>query len=137
MASYAYSTLIDADYDSAIGLVTEALATYGFGVLTKVDVQATLKAKLGADTEPYMILGACNPPFAHQALETDPDIGLLLPCNVVVRSTEEGTMVTAVDPHMMVTLAGSEMEALADEVGNRLEAALASLPGAQVTKGDH
>jgi uncharacterized protein (DUF302 family) len=97
-------------------------------VLTEIDVTATLKAKLGEQMEDYVILGACNPPFAHQALEIDRSIGLLLPCNVVVRAAAEGTIVEALDPQVMVTLTGRpELQPVADEVSRRLAAALAEL----------
>ncbi|WP_416475813.1 DUF302 domain-containing protein [Streptomyces sp. LKA04] len=112
--------------------VRRALADQGFGVLTEIDVQATLKAKLGHDMEPYLILGACNPPLAHQALEADRSIGLLLPCNVVVRSAGDHVIVQAVDPGTMVTLTGlDDMAPVAEEATRRLDAALASLAGSE------
>lgn len=91
------------DFDAATAAVRQALADQGFGILTEIDVQATLKAKLGHDMENYLILGACNPPFAHHALEAYRSIGLLLPCNVVVRRDGDHTLVQALDPDTMVT----------------------------------
>ena len=103
-------------------------AGQGFGVLTEIDVTATLRAKLGEQMEDYVILGACNPPFAHQALGIDRSIGLLLPCNVVVRAAPDGTIVEALDPQVMVTMTGrSELKPVADEVARRLASALAGL----------
>lgn len=105
--------------------VREALAHQGFGVLTEIDVQATLKAKLGEESEPYLILGACNPQLAHQALDIDRRIGLLLPCNVVVRADGEATVVEALDPQVMVSVPeDSRLQPIADEAGRRLRAAL-------------
>jgi uncharacterized protein (DUF302 family) len=89
-------------YEIAVEKVTEALKTEGFGVLTQINVKATLKEKLDADFHPYVILGACNPPLAHQALLSDPLIGLLLPCNVTVQETEEGSQVNIINPDAML-----------------------------------
>jgi uncharacterized protein (DUF302 family) len=112
-------------FDEAVAKTREALAEQGFGVLTEIDVQATLKAKLGQDMEPYLILGACNPQLAHQALEVERDIGLLLPCNVVVRRDGDRTLVQALDPQVMVSLPGlPALQPVADEAGRRLSAAL-------------
>ena len=128
---------LDADFATAVARTRDALAAQGFGILTEIDVTATLKAKLGPaaeDMEDYVILGACNPPLAHRALETDRAIGLLLPCNVVVRRDGNHTAVQALDPNTMVAL--TELDALrpvAEEATRRLDAALASLttPGAK------
>ncbi|MCX3060146.1 DUF302 domain-containing protein [Streptomyces beihaiensis] len=118
-------------FDDAVKAVREALAEQGFGVLTEIDVQATLRAKLGHEMEDYLILGACNPPLAHQALEADRSIGLLLPCNVVVRSDGDHITVQAVDPGTMVQLTGLDaMKPVAQEATRRLDAALASLTDA-------
>jgi uncharacterized protein (DUF302 family) len=117
-------------YAEALGAVTAALKSEGFGVLTEIDVQATLKAKLGEDVAPYMILGACNPPLAHRALTAEPEIGLLLPCNVIVYSDADGqTTVSAIDPEAQFSIVGrDELADLAREVGARLRRVLAQLP---------
>jgi len=114
------------DFDTALGAVTDALATEGFGVLTEIDVQATLKTKLDVDYPRYRILGACNPPFAHQALTAEPLIGLLLPCNVVVAERAEGgSLVSMLDPARIFSLVGNDDAApLAEDVRTRLERAL-------------
>ena len=126
--SYGTQITLEEPFGEAVARVRAALAAQGFGVLTEIDVTATLKAKLGEQMEDYLILGACNPPFAHQALEVDRSIGMLLPCNVVVRAAAEGTIVEALDPQVMVTLTGRpELQPVADEVAGRLAAALAEL----------
>ncbi|MCX4584054.1 MULTISPECIES: DUF302 domain-containing protein [unclassified Streptomyces] len=123
---------LDADFATTVARVREALAEQGFGVLTEIDVTATLKAKLDHDMEDYVILGACNPQLARRALEADRTAGLLLPCNVVVRRDRDRTAVQALDPGTMVTL--TELDALrpvAEEATRRLDAALASLTEAR------
>jgi uncharacterized protein (DUF302 family) len=118
-------------YGEAVDRVREVLADQGFGVLTEIDVRATLKAKLGEDMEDYVILGACNPPLAHRALEVDRRIGLLLPCNVVVRATGQGTTVEVLDPRIMVAVTGrDDLEPVAKDAAARLDAALAALTAA-------
>lgn len=115
-------------FHDAVARTRDALAEQGFGVLTEIDVQATLKNKLGHDMEPYLILGACNPQLAHQALDVERDIGLLLPCNVVVRREGDHTLVQALDPQVMVSLPDRpELQRVADDAGARLKAALGAV----------
>lgn len=133
MGDYGIFTLTDSEFDTAVTLTKEALATQGFGILTEIDVKATMKAKLDVELEPHIILGACNPPFAYQALEADPDIALLLPCNVTIRSTVNGTLVSVIAPKALVQMGGPAMEPLAGEVERRLRLALEMLPGAKVS----
>jgi uncharacterized protein (DUF302 family) len=128
--SYGFSCeLKEPDFDTAITQVTEALKAEGFGVLTDIDVQATMKTKLGIDGRPYRILGACNPPLAHKALEAEPDIGLLLPCNVVVREPSEGPLVVSfMDPMAVMQMTGNtEVAQVAQEVNDRLQRVKAAL----------
>ncbi len=127
--SYSISITLDDAFDTALARVREALATQGFGVLTEIDMAATLKEKLDVDVAPHVILGACNPPLAHRALQAEESIGLLLPCNVVVRGADDGgSVVEALDPQMMVGVTGNDQLAgVADEAAARIRAALESL----------
>ncbi|HLU33234.1 MAG TPA: DUF302 domain-containing protein [Natronosporangium sp.] len=115
-------------FADAVPRVREALAAQGFGVLTEIDVRETLRTKLDVDYPDYLILGACNPPLAHRALTVEPRIGLLLPCNVVVRADGDHTVVEALNPEVMVTVADrEELAPVAEEATERLRAALAAL----------
>lgn len=126
---YYFSTQLEGEFDQAIERVTEALKTEGFGVLTEIDVQATLKAKLDIDRRPYRILGACNPTFAHKAIEAEPHIGLLLPCNVVVQEEPDKSIsVSFMDPAAVLDLVGrEEIAEVAKEVRARLQRVCESL----------
>lgn len=130
--SYGTSTTLDRPFAETVAAVREALATQGFGILTEIDLAATLKAKLDVDIPPQVILGACNPPLAHRALQAEASIGLLLPCNVVIRSADDGrTRVEALDPDLMVGVTGNdELRPVAQDAAVRLRAALDSLVGA-------
>ncbi|NIP80263.1 MAG: DUF302 domain-containing protein [Gemmatimonadetes bacterium] len=128
-ATYALSRTLDLSFEEADRQVRDALQEEGFGVLTEIDVKATLKKKLDVDFPQYEILGACNPPLAHQALQAEADIGLLLPCNVVVRALDDGrTMVEAIDPVKQLSVADNpELPALAEEVRQRMERVIAAV----------
>jgi uncharacterized protein (DUF302 family) len=128
---YGLRTTVALPYDDAVTAVREALTQEGFGVLTEIDVRATLKKKLDVDFQPYVILGACNPPLAHRALSAEPDIGLLLPCNVVVYAPPgEATVVAALDPVEQLKLSGNTaIEPVAQEVRARLERVIESVAG--------
>ena len=123
----AYWTVTDVSFSEAVSRCREALAAEGFGVLTEIDVQATLKKKLDVDREPYLILGACHPPSAHRALSAVPGVGVLLPCNVTVSVEDGKTVVRAMDPaSAMGVLEEPELEAVGSEVGAALRRVVAS-----------
>ncbi|WP_072691725.1 DUF302 domain-containing protein, partial [Rhodococcus marinonascens] len=127
----ALSTTLHTSFDDAVKRTRQALSEQGFGILTEIDMKATLKAKLDEDMEDYLILGACNPPLAHRAVGVNRQIGLLLPCNVVVRrdpSTENMVIVDAMNPELMVKVAEEPaLQEVADEATTRLQAAIDSL----------
>lgn len=129
MSKYVFGKTAGLGFDQAVEAVTRELAKEGFGVLTEIDVAATLKKKLGLDRAPYKILGACNPQFAARALEMEPQIGALLPCNVVVRQDTEGkTLVEFMDPNAVLELTGRpEVGAIAAEVRARLQRVMQAL----------
>jgi uncharacterized protein (DUF302 family) len=120
---YTLSTTTSLSFDDAVSRARAELAAEGFGVLCEIDVQATLRQKLGIDREPYFILGACNPPLAHAALEAEPELGVLLPCNVVVYEQQGHVHIAAVDAEQMLSIVGNEqLAATATEVRRRLAA---------------
>ncbi len=126
MPAYGLSVTVRQPFNDAVDATRAALAEQGFGVLTEIDVAATMKAKLGADLPPYLILGACNPPLALQAIQAEPSIGLLLPCNVVLRQIDNATtVIEAMDPQLMVGVTGNDqLSQVAADVRGRLRAAL-------------
>lgn len=123
MSAYGFNVNVKGTMEQVVKKVTEALQTEGFGILTEIDVQATLKKKLNIDRKPYLILGACNPGYAHQALDAEPDIGLLLPCNVVVREENDGSIdVGFMDPEAVLGLVKSDaVRKIGKEVRTKLE----------------
>lgn len=133
MTKYGFGKTVDMSFDDAIVHVTQALQGEGFGILADIDVAGTMKKKLNQDMPPYRILGACNPPLAHRALESEPSIGLLLPCNVVVRQDEAGTVhVEFMDPNAVLELVNKpEITALASEVRQRLERVSVAVGGSE------
>ena len=137
MAAYTLSTTLQMPYDAAVTEVREGLADQGFGVLTEIDLKATLKAKLDVDVAPQVILGACRPPLAYEALQVDPSIATVLPCNVVVRSLDEHTtVVEAFDPDAMMGLSEhGGLDAVAADARQRLTAMLTALAPGSTTPG--
>lgn len=128
--TYSFRARLDVPYEQAVEQVTAALKEEGFGVLTEIDVKATLKQKLNADFRRYVILGACNPPLAHRALSAELEIGLLLPCNVIVYEEDGGSVVSIVDPLSMLGVAANpDLEPIANEARARLERVIAALTG--------
>ncbi len=129
MADYTFTRTLDADLATAEARATSALKDEGFGVLTEIDVQATLKKKIDVDVPGYKILGACNPPLAHQAIQAEPRIGAMLPCNVILRDLGDGrTEVAAIDPvASMAAIENDELDRVATEVRDRLQRVVAAL----------
>ena len=129
MSDYTFGVTLTAGFTDTVERTRAALADEGFGVLTEIDVAATMKAKLGLEMTPHLILGACNPPLAHRALELEPAIGALLPCNVVVRTLDDTqTRVEAMNPGVMVEATGNqELADVAEQAGSKLSAALDAL----------
>jgi uncharacterized protein (DUF302 family) len=126
---YAITIRMTVPFTEAAAMVRGALQEHGFGVLTEFDMQATMREKLGEEMEPYLVLGACNPPLAHRALSADRTIGLLLPCNVIVRVADGETVVQALDPRAIADFAAlPALREIAEEAARRLTAALDSLP---------
>jgi uncharacterized protein (DUF302 family) len=131
MAGYAMSTKLGGTFEEVKAKVVEALKTQGFGVLTEIDVQKTMQVKLGVEFKPYLILGACNPRFAYRALTTDESIGLLLPCNVILRQDADGVAVAIQDPEVMFSVVDEEtkqsMAGFPQEVKQSLQSVLSAL----------
>ena len=126
--SYYFSKTLNKSFDEAIEAVTQALQEEGFGILTEIDVKATLKKKLDVDFRPYKILGACNPPFAHKALLAEEKIGLMLPCNVIVQQKDDGVEVAAVDPiASMAGVKNDDLASIATQVRDKLKKVIDSL----------
>lgn len=129
MSDYGFSITLTDKFEPVVARTRDALAEQGFGILTEIDVAATMKAKLDVEMPPYLILGACNPPLAHQAIGIDASIGLLLPCNVVIRALDERrTLVEVMDPNVMVSATGNhDLAPVAEQARTRLTAALNAL----------
>ncbi len=130
---YAFSTVLNTSYEDAISKVTDALKEEGFGVLTEIDVKSTLKKKLNVDFRKYVILGACNPPYAHRTLQTDLDVGLLLPCNVIVYETnDKKAYVSAINPvSALEVIKSEELRKIAKEVSEKLKRVIDKITKAQ------
>jgi len=127
--SYGFTRTVNLDYEQAIEKVTDELKKDGFGILTEIDVKATLKKKLDVDVKPYKILGACNPPYAYEALKAEEQIGLMLPCNVIVYVNDEGqTVVAAVDPiASMQAVGNAQLQGVAETIRGKLKAVIERL----------
>jgi len=123
--NYGFSKTIDLSYEEAVEKVTAELKKEGFGVLTSIDVKETLKKKIDVDFKKYMILGACNPPLAHKALQTEEELGLILPCNVIVYEKENKTVISIFDPMLMMDIVGNKnLQPIAQEVKARMKRVL-------------
>jgi uncharacterized protein (DUF302 family) len=130
---YAFTTVLNTSYEDAISKITDALKDEGFRVLTEIDVKATLKKKLGVDFRKYVILGACNPPYAHRTLQTDLDVGLLLPCNVIVYETDDKkAYVSAINPvSALEVIKNEELRKIANEVSEKLKKVIGKISKVQ------
>ncbi|HET7705933.1 MAG TPA: DUF302 domain-containing protein [Thermoanaerobaculia bacterium] len=128
---YGIRTVLPVGYDEALSRARTALASEGFGVLCEIDIQAKLKEKLGVDTPRYVILGACNPPLAHEALQQEADLGLLLPCNVIVYEESAGhSVVAAIEAESMMTVTGNDkLKPIAHQVATKLKRVMAAVEG--------
>ncbi len=127
--SYGFGKRLEVPYEVAVDQTKAALKEQGFGILTEIDMAQTLYEKLGVEFQPYLILGACNPPLAHQALSSEINVGLLLPCNVIVYQTDESSMVVALDPEAALGVVNNPaLESIAQDATRRLHRALDSLP---------
>lgn len=126
---YGFGTTLDLPFEAAIEAVTAALKAEGFGVLTTIDVQTTLRDKLGTQMDPYVILGACNPRLAHRGIQAEPELGLLLPCNVILREVDGASVVSIVDPGQMLGVVGDNaaLSEIAEEAGAALRRVLDAL----------
>ena len=125
---YGFGTTVPVSYEEAVQRVRDALKAEGFGVITEIDMRQVLREKLGIEKEPYLILGACNPTLAARALELEPGIGLLLPCNVVVRASDAGSRVEVADPQTLLGQLGNEqLAAIAEQTKNRLQRVVAAV----------
>ena len=131
--SFAFQVNLDQPYQKTLDIVAEALKAEGFGVLTEIDVKTTLKEKLGEDVRPYSILGACNPPLAHKAIESDPLVGLMLPCNITVREVDGGSEVSIINPNAMLSMdvlaENPAIQEVAADAAERLERVAIALGG--------
>ena len=136
--TYGISATVPLSFEAAIAAITEALKTQGFGILTTIDVKATLKQKLNVDFKPYTILGACNPPLAYQALQAEPEVGLLLPCNIIIYDNLDGSStVSILDPQQMMSVASNlALRPVAAQARERLEKALAALTNPSAFSAD-
>jgi len=132
MSEFTIRYTVDGEFDETVDATIDALGEEGFGILCDIDVQATLKEKLDEDFRKYRILGACNPPLAHEAMSEEIELGALLPCNVVVYERDDGAVgVSAVDPGVMLSVVGNpDLDPVADEVADRMSTAIERLPGA-------
>ena len=135
--TYTITTTVDAQFDDVIAEVTDALEDEGFGILANINVQTTLKEKLDVDVDQYQILGACNPALAHQGLVEEPELGALLPCNVIVYEADDGIVVSAVDPEQLLNVADNpQLEEISTDVHERFERVITAVGEQFPTESD-